>query len=126
MEIVPDRRNLVIQSQVSPSDADDVYPGQTAQVRFLSVHDRTLPLLEGTVRTISADRLTDKESGVSYFVAEVEVAPSELNKVRDALGQGQLRPGLPVEVVLAARKRTALDYLLEPLTVHFWRSLREQ
>jgi HlyD family type I secretion membrane fusion protein len=126
MEIVPDRRNLVIQAQVSPSDADDVYPGQTAQVRFLSVHDRTLPLLEGTVRTISADRLTDKESGVSYFVAEVEVAQAELNKVRDALGQGQLRPGLPVEVVLAARKRTALDYLLEPLTVHFWRSLREQ
>jgi hypothetical protein len=42
------------------------------------------------------------------------------------LGQGQLRPGLPVEVVLAARKRTALDYLLEPLTVHFWSSLREQ
>ena len=126
MEIVPDKRNLVIQAQVSPGDADDVYPGQTAQVRFLSVHDRTLPLLEGTVRTISADRLTDKESGVSYFVAEVEVAPAELNKVRDALGQGQLRPGLPVEVVLAARKRTALDYLLEPLTVHFWRSLREQ
>lgn len=126
MEIVPDKRNLVIQAQVSPSDADDVYQGQQAQVRFLSVHDRTLPLLEGTVRTISADRLKDEESGVAFFTAEVEVPPAELNRVRDALGQGQLRPGLPVEVVLAARKRTALDYLLEPLTVHFWRSLREQ
>jgi HlyD family type I secretion membrane fusion protein len=126
MEIVPDKRNLVIQAQVSPGDADDVYPGQTAQMRFLSVHDRTLPLLEGRVRTISADRLNDEKSGLSYFIAEVEVSPSELNKVRDVLGQGQLRPGLPVEVVLAARKRTALDYLLEPLTVHFWRSLREQ
>ena len=126
MEIVPDNRNLVIQAQVSPTDADDVFPGQTAQMRFLSVHDRTLPLLEGKVRTISADRLQDEKSGLSFFTAEVEIPQAELNKVRHVLGQGQLRPGLPVEVVLAARKRTALDYLLEPLTVHFWRSLREQ
>ena len=126
MEIVPDNRNLVIQAQVSPGDADDVFQGQVAQVRFLSVHDRTLPLLSGRVRTISADRLKDEKSGLSFFVAEVEIAPSELNKVRDALGRGQLRPGLPVEVVLTSRKRTALDYLLEPLTAHFWSSLREQ
>jgi HlyD family secretion protein len=95
-------------------------------VRFLSVHDRSLPLLSGKVRTISADRLKDEKSGMSYFVAEVEIAPSELNKVRGALGRGQLRPGLPVEIVLTSRKRTALDYFLEPLTVHFWSSLREQ
>ena len=126
MEIVPDNRNLVVQAQVSPGDADDVFQGQSAQVRFLSVHDRTLPLLSGKVRTISADRLKDEQSGLSYFVAEVEIAPSELNKVRGALGKGQLRPGLPVEIVLTSRKRTALDYLLEPLTVHFWSSLREQ
>jgi HlyD family secretion protein len=126
MEIVPDTRSLVIQAQVNPADADDVFQGQKAQLRFVSVSDKTLPMLEGTVRTISADRLTDEKSGESYFQAEIEVAPSELNKVRRVLGQGQLRPGLPVEAVLSARKRTALQYILEPLTVHFWRSLREQ
>ena len=126
MEIVPDTRKLVIQAQVNPTDADDVYQGQKAQVRFLSVHDRTLPMLEGTVRTISADRLKDEKSGQTFFEAEIEVAPNELAKVREVLGQGQLRPGLPVEVVLSTRKRTALNYLLEPLTVHFWRALREE
>lgn len=126
MEIVPDNRNLVIQAQVNPGDADDVYQGQVAQVRFLSVQDRTLPLLSGTVRTISADRLKDEKSGLSYFVAEIEVPQKELDRVRGVLGRGQLRPGLPVDVVLTSRKRTALDYLLEPLTVHFWSSLREQ
>ena len=124
--VVHTDRKLVIQAQINPTDADDVYQGQKTQVRFLSVHDRTLPMLEGTVRTISADRLKDEKSGLSYFVAEVEVSPAELNKVRAVLGQGQLRPGLPVEVVLAARKRTALQYILEPLTANFWRSLREQ
>ena len=126
MDIVPDTRKLVIQAQVSPGDADDVYQGQKAEVRFLSVHDKTLPMLQGTVKTISADRLTDEKAGTSYYVAEIEVAPAELDKVRAVLGRGQLRPGLPVEAVLSARKRTALQYILEPLTANFWRSLREQ
>lgn len=126
MEIVPQDRRLVIQAQVQPGDADDVYSGQTAQVRFLSVHDRNLPLLTGTVRTISADSFTDENSGRSFFRAEVLVPPNELARVAGLLGRGQLRPGLPVEIVLSVRKRTALQYLLDPLTSNFWRSLREQ
>lgn len=126
MEVVPEDKKLVIQAQVDPRGADDVFQGQEAQVRFTSVEDRTLPLLEGRVRTISADSFTDENSGRSFFRAEVEVSPAELDKVRGVLGQGKLRPGLPVEVVLATRKRTALEYIFEPLYSHFWRSFREQ
>jgi HlyD family secretion protein len=126
MEIVPDNRSLVIQAQVRPEDADDIYGGQQAQVRFSSVHDRTLPLLSGRVRTISADSFTDDKSGQSFFRAEIDVPVAELRQVRGVLGRGQLRPGLPVEVVLSVRKRTALQYIFDPLTTNFWRSLREQ
>jgi HlyD family type I secretion membrane fusion protein len=126
MEVVPANKHLVIQAQVDPRGADDVYQGQEAQVRFTSVDDRTLPLLSGRVRTISADSFTDEKTGLSYFRAEVEVSPAELQKVSGALGRGKLRPGLPVEVVLSVRKRTALQYLLDPLNAHFWRSFREQ
>lgn len=126
MEIVPDNRRLIIQTQVEPSGADDVFKGQKAQIRFPSVHDRTLPLLSGIVRNISADSFTDEKTGQSHFRAEIEVPSTELDRVRATLGQGELRPGLPAEVVLPVRKRTALDYILEPLTIHFWRALREQ
>lgn len=126
MEIVPENKNLVIQAQVNPTDADDVFQGQEAQVRFASVNDRTLPLLTGTVRTISADSFTDENTGRTYFRAEIEVSPKQLDRVRDSLGQGELRPGLPVDVVLSVRKRTALQYILEPFTSSFWRALREQ
>ena len=126
MDVVPDRKTLVVQAQVSPGDADDVYPGQETQMRFISVQSRNLPFLHGRVRTISADSFTDEKSGRSYFRAEVEVPPDQLAKVRDVLGRGQLRPGLPVEVLMSVRKRTALQYLLEPLTRSFWTSLREQ
>jgi len=125
MDIVPDGRELLIQAQLKPSDADDAYQGQKAQIRFVSVHNRTLPLFTGTVRTVSADSFTDEKTGRSYFRVEIVVPEAELNRVRSVLGNGELRPGLPVEAVLTVRKRTALQYLIEPLTGALWRSGHE-
>jgi HlyD family secretion protein len=125
MDVVPDGRELVIQAQLSPNDADDAFPGQEAQVRFVSVHDRSLPLFTGKVRTVSADSFTDEKTGRSYFRTEIVVPEAELNRVRKVLGQGELRPGLPVEAMLTVRKRTALQYLLEPLTGALFRSGHE-
>jgi HlyD family secretion protein len=89
------------------------------------VHNRSLPLFSGTVRTVSADSFSDEKSGRSYFRLEIVVSEAELNRVRAVLGSGELRPGLPVEAVLAVRKRTALQYLMEPLTGALWRSGHE-
>jgi len=125
MDIVPDGRELVIQAQLAPSDADDAYPGQKAQVRFVSIHNRSLPLFTGKVRTVSADSFTDEKTGRSFFRAEIVVPSDEMAKVRSVLGNGELRPGLPVDAVLTVRKRTALQYLLEPLTGALWRAGHE-
>ena len=125
MDIVPDGKDLVIRAQINPADADDVYIGQPTQVRFVSVHNRSLPLFSGKIRTMSADSFTDEKSGRSFFRAEIVVPETELNKIRSVLGQGELRPGLPVETVMTVRKRTALQYMLEPLTGALWRSGHE-
>jgi HlyD family secretion protein len=125
MDIVPDGRELVIQAQLNPSDADDAYQGQAAQIRFVSVHNRSLPLFTGKLRTVSADSFTDEKTGRSYFRVEIVVPEAELNRVRQVLGNGELRPGLPVEAVLTVRKRTALQYIMEPLTGALWRSGHE-
>ena len=95
------------------------------QIRFPSVHDRTLPLLSGKLTTVSADSFKDERTGQSYFRTEVEVPPDELARVRQSIGKGRLRAGLPVEIVVPTRKRTALQYLIEPLSGSFWKSLRE-
>jgi len=125
MDVVPDGRELVIQAQLNPSDADDAYAGQKAQIRFTTVHNRSLPLFSGTVKTVSADSFTDEKTGRSYFRAEIVVPDSELRKVQAVLGRGELRPGLPVTAVLTVRKRTALEYLIEPLSGALWRSGHE-
>jgi HlyD family secretion protein len=125
MDVVPDGKELIVQAQLKPSDADDAYAGQKAQIRFVSVHNRSLPLFTGTVRTVSADAFTDEKTGRSYFRAEIVVPEKEMRHVQSVLGNGELRPGLPVEAVLTVRKRTALQYLLEPLTGALWRSGHE-
>lgn len=125
LQVVPDDPRLIIRAQVDPRDADDVYVGQSAQVKFSSVHDRALPLIEGRVTTISANSFTDDKTGRNYFTAEIEVEPKAFDEVKKALGNGQLRPGLPVDITLSVRKRTALEYLLEPLFGSFSRALHE-
>ena len=125
MDVVPDGKELVIRAQINPGDADDVFVGQPAQVRFVSVHNRSLPLFTGKVRTMSADSFTDEKSGRAFFRAEIVVPESEFNRVRSVLGQGELRPGLPVEAVMTVRKRSALQYMMEPLTGALWRSGHE-
>lgn len=126
MEIVPQDRALVIQANVSPGDADDLRIGQTTQVRFTSLHERDLPILKGKLTKLSADSFQDEQSGQRFFRAEVAVPPSEMERIRKVRGpRTGLQAGLPVEVLVPLRKRTALDYLLEPLTQTFWRSGRE-
>ncbi len=126
MEIVPQDRALVIQANVSPADADDLRVGQTTQIRFTSLHERDLPILKGRLTKLSADSFLDEATGQRFFRAEVSVPPAEMERIRKSRGpRTGLQAGLPVEVLVPLRKRSALDYLVEPLLQTFWRSGRE-
>ena len=54
------------------------------------------------------------------------VPRSQLALIRDVRGKDfSLRAGMPVQILIPLRKRTALDYALEPLIGSFWASFRE-
>jgi HlyD family secretion protein len=124
MDIVPAGQELIVEAKVSPDDADDLEPGQVTEVRVTAFGGRNLPLVYGAVRQVSADRFTDERTGAAYFLAQVVVPKEELDKLSEAAGR-RLRAGLSAQVVIPTRKRTALQYLLEPLNQTLWRSLRE-
>lgn len=126
MEVVPQDRDLVIEAKVSPTDADDLRVGQLTQVKFSALHERNLPLLDGKITKLSADSFTDERTSQRFFSVEISVPESELGKVREVRGENTgLQAGLPVEVMVPLKKRTALAYLLEPLTQTLWRAGRE-
>lgn len=127
MDIVPEATPLRIQARIALGDADDLRVGQRTLVRFSGLHERTLPNLQGQLTRLSADSFTDEKTGQSYFTCEVTVRRDQLRLIGDLRGKDfQLSAGMPVEVLVPLRKRTALDYALEPLVGSFWSSFREQ
>lgn len=124
MEIVPEGRELIVEAQVRPEDADDLAPGQTTEVRITAFQGRRLPIVHGEVQQVSADRFVDERSGQPYFLMRV-VVPEDQMALLSETADRPLRAGLPAQVVVPTRSRTALQYLLEPLNQSIWRSLRE-
>jgi HlyD family secretion protein len=127
MDIVPDHAGLVIEARLAPADADDVKVGHEVEVKLPSLHDRTLPVLKGVLTKLSADSFTDEKTGARYFTAEATVSDATLAQLKGAEnGAFELKPGLPAQVLIPLRKRTALQYLTQPLTEALWRSFREK
>ena len=90
-------------------------------MRWHSFSQRNAVPIAGRVISVSADRLTDERSGASYYLAKVELTedPSVIFK------GAELYPGMPAEVMIVTGSRTALDYLLRPITGSLRRSLKE-
>lgn len=126
MEIVPQNKELVVEAKASPNDADDLKIGMTTQVRFSALQERNLPTLFGKISKVSADSFEDERSGARFFNVEVQVPAEELAKIRKIRGENAIRAGLTADILVPLRKRSALSYLLEPLTHMFWLSGREQ
>jgi HlyD family type I secretion membrane fusion protein len=126
MDIIPENEPLFIEARVKPSDVSDLKVGQQTQISISGFHEHGMPLLHGVVSKISADTLTDEKTGVPYFRIEVTVPPAERALIRQVRGAEQgLMPGLPVEVVIPLRRRSAMDYLFEPLQQVLWKSFRQ-
>jgi HlyD family type I secretion membrane fusion protein len=121
LDIVPDDSPLIIEARVGVDSIDDLHPGMAAEVRLTAYPTRTTPLLQGQVVAVSADRLTDAHTGLPYYAASIQVQPESLAHVP----QVRLYPGMPAEVLLKTSERTALEYLLQPLTTSLRRAFRE-
>ncbi len=120
MEVVPSEASQVIVAQISPNDVDNLRPGQQTEVKFPGLRESNPPIIYGKVTRISADSFTVEQTGATFFRVEIVVPAEELAKL--GRSADTIRPGAPVEVVVLLRKRTALAYLVEPLTNNLWRS----
>ncbi|CAN5331362.1 HlyD family type I secretion periplasmic adaptor subunit [soil metagenome] len=124
MDIVPDKASQLIVASVNPNDIDNLRVGLVTEVKFPGLRERSTPILHGTVTRLSADSFKDEASKQSFYRAEVVVPASELAKL--GASASHIRLGMPVEVVVILKKRTALQYLVDPLIQSLWRSGSEQ
>jgi len=122
LDIVPDDDGLTVEVQIAVEDISEVHPGSAAELSLTAYKQRIVPTIRGEVLRVSADRLTDPKTNNSYFVASVQPNVGDLVQLPGV----SLEAGMPVSVMVATEARTALDYIVGPLTMSFRQALRQK
>ncbi len=122
MSVVPAQDRLAVEARIRPDDIDAVRLGQAAVLRLSGLNQHTTPELSGTVERVAADLTEDPRTGTSHYVVRIAVPPPELAR----LGTLALVPGMPADVFIRTEARTALSYLVKPLSDQMTRAFREQ
>ena len=122
MEIAPQDKELIVEAQVSPNDIDNIQVGQEAEVRLVALNMLLTPSVMAKVISVSGDRLVDSVTGGGYFLIRAEISETETEK----LGDVTLSAGMPADVLIKTGERTALAYLLKPLTDSLARGMNEK
>jgi HlyD family secretion protein len=120
--VVPSDEALVVEARIEPTSIDQVYPGQPARLRFAAFNQRTTPEVDSQVLRVSPDALTDEQTGISFYTAELAITEETL----DALGDVTLVAGMPVDAFIQTGERTPMSYLFRPMSDFFARSMREE
>ena len=130
MEIVPDEEGLVVEAKIAPNLIDRIHPGLLAQVRFSALNQRTTPTVDGKIEWVSADKyMPTADQSMSarmfpdgYYLAKISLDQEELKK----LGEQNLYPGMPADVIVKLGTRTFMSYLIKPFTDRTALSLKER
>ncbi len=122
MSIVPEGDELALEVQIAPKDIDQISIGHEAVLRMSAFSQRTTPQLNARVTRIAPDLATNERTGASYYVVRLTVAEPELARLKDLT----LVPGMPAEAMIKTRDRTALSYLMKPLSDQINRAFREE
>jgi HlyD family type I secretion membrane fusion protein len=120
-DVVPTNEMLVVEARIRPQDINHVYADAAARVRLASFDARTTPMLPGRVTFVSPDRMSDPQTGESWFAATVEVDVAAL-KHHSGI---QLKAGMPAELFVTTSDRSVVEYLLSPVTAFTNRAMRE-
>lgn len=83
---------------------------------------RTTRTVTGQLVDLSADVQTEPYTDSAYDLARLELDWEQLARL-DAIA---LYPGRPAAVITESGERTALEYLLNPITSGVHRAIREQ
>jgi HlyD family secretion protein len=122
LDIVPKADLLIVRAQIKPDDIDLVRTGLQASVRLLPFKQRRVPPVDGIISYVSADRLVDKRTEQSFFLAKVKLDEAVLRGLEGI----EVLPGMPVEVLVKTGRTTAAQYALAPLLDSFNRAFREK
>lgn len=123
MEIVPESKNLIIEAKLNPNDVGFVKKNQSVMVKVNTYDYTRYGGLDGNVQSVSADSLTNPQTGEPYFLVKVQTAKGHL-------GEGDqtfpITAGMQVMVDIKTGEKSVMEYLLKPVIVLQKESFRER
>ena len=123
MDLVPAEHTLLLEGRVRPEDIAELAVGQPVDVQVNAFRQRSTAPVRGRLIYVSGDSLNEVVSGMAapYYLVHVEVNPAEL-----ATLPGPVTPGMPATLFIQTQPRTALQYLMQPLTDSMSGAFRER
>ena len=100
---------------------DQLWTGMTARVRFTAFNQRTTPELTGKIIRIASDQSGGEEGTAPFYSVRIKLSAEELKR----LGEVEIKPGMPAEVLMTGQARTVISYLTKPIADQVHRAFRD-
>lgn len=123
MDIVPSTSPLMVTVAIKPEDIDQVHVGMKAQVRLVGPNPRWNSPLPATVAVVSADRITSKDQGPSFFRADLRIDPKDIVGLEKNV---KVVPGMTASAMIVTGNRTLMGFLIQPITDTVHHAFHEQ
>lgn len=109
--IVPLDEELVVETQIAPSDIGQVRKDQQVHLKFSAFDFSRYGVVDGTIEDISAATYTSS-TGSRYYRGRIRLAQPYVG--HDS-SKNPILPGMTVMADIQGGKRSLLDYLLKPV-----------
>jgi membrane fusion protein, adhesin transport system len=121
-ELVPLDDNIVVEAQIDPKDIADISIGSQVKISLTAYDPSKFGRLDGVVDKISADAITDQQTGQSYYLTTISLSGGY---VLDEQEEIFILPGMVASVDVLSGKRTILDYIWQPIANTKDKALRD-
>ena len=113
LEIVPTGSELIVETQIDPKDIADIVIGQDVKISLTAYDPSKFGRIDGTVSSISADAISNTETGLQYYLVDVSMRGTLYEDNGDEV---IILPGMVASIDVLSGKRTILDYFWQPIS----------
>ena len=122
LEIVPTGSDLIVETRINPKDIGEIVIGQEVKISLTAYDPSRFGRIDGQIESISADALSDPQTGEQYYNADVSIGGT---LYEDNGAEVTILPGMVASIDVLSGKRTILEYFWQPIAKTKDRALRD-
>ena len=122
LEMVPTGSDLIVETQIDPKDIGEIVVGQDVKISLTAYDASRYGRIDGKVSSISADAISDQQTGVQYYLVDVNINGALYESDGSEV---TILPGMVASIDVLSGKRTVLDYFWDPISKTQAKALRD-